>query len=125
MARAGRACARATALALVLALAWTLPASAQTGSGLYEPFPEPAARSQAQDYLEQLLLRPVSAKELEDGRFLGGLPEAPPAARRASERAGAGPSNVTWLLLPAAVVGAAMLLAGAALSASARRSVPQ
>lgn len=115
MARAGRVSAQTTALAFVLALACALPASAQTGSGLYEPFPEPAARSQAQDYLEEILLRPVSVQELDDGRFIGALTAARPTARPASERAGMAGARVTLLDLPAAILLAAIVLAVAAM----------
>lgn len=123
MTRAGKAWARATALAFLLALTCAPPASAQTGSGLYEPFPEPAARSQAQDYLQQLLLRPVAARELDNGRFLSWPPTAPRATRAATLRAGAaGAGDISWLDLPATVLLASMLLAATALSISARSS---
>lgn len=123
MTRAGKAWSRATALAFLLALTCAPPASAQTGSGLYEPFPEPAARSQAQDYLQELLLRPVSAEELDNGSFLSLPPTAPRPKRTAGERAGAaGAGNISWLDLPATVLLASILLAATALSISARSS---
>lgn len=106
-------------LAVVAALAATLacaaPASAQDGGGLYEPFPEPAARERALRFAARLGVAATEA-DLRRGRFLPGstraalaLAPAPPAGP--SARAGEGTAlGGGWGLAAAA----GLLVAGAA-----------
>jgi hypothetical protein len=72
MRRAARGLALPAGVALVLALAPT--ASAQTGNGLYEPFPKAAVEKRAKRFVERLQLGEevrFSDAELERGTFVG------------------------------------------------------
>ena len=88
------------ALLVVLVYAVCAPSAwAQGGSGLYEPFPEPASAQRAQDYVEQLGVS-VSVPQLRQGRFVGDARQQPTAApAQASDRAQAGAAGA-WLPLP-------------------------
>jgi hypothetical protein len=74
-----------TLLVVLLAAGAPAPAWGQSGNGLYEPFPAPAAPSQARAYLAQLGVE-AGDRQLRHGVVRGGLPAG--AARAASGRAG-------------------------------------
>ena len=106
----------ATAM-IVLALAPA--ASAQSGNGLYEPFPKAAVEKRAKRFVDRLRFgEPLlfSQKQLERGVFVG--PAAPGAARgQASARAGVGGGKsavplAAQILLIALAIAALPLLAG-------------
>jgi hypothetical protein len=117
MRRAARGLALLAGAALVLAFAPT--ASAQSGNGLYEPFPKAAVEKRAKRFVERLRLGEeirFSHAELERGTFVG--PQAGTAhVGGASARAGvdSGDSDVPvvlQVLLIALAIAALPLLAG-------------
>jgi hypothetical protein len=117
MRRAARGLALLAGAALVLAIAPT--ASAQSGNGLYEPFPKAAVEKRAKRFVERLRLGEeirFSYAELERGTFVG--PRAASVrAGGASARAGvdSGDSDVPvvlQVLLIALAIAALPLLAG-------------
>ena len=118
MGRAARPLAVVITAALLLALAPAV--SAQTGNGLYEPFPKAAVEKRAKRFVERLRFgEPVrfSDAQLERGVFVG--PEAGRGATlgQASARAGTdgGGSDVplvAQVLLIALAIAALPLLAG-------------
>jgi hypothetical protein len=117
MRRAARGLALLAGGALLLALAPT--ASAQSGNGLYEPFPKAAVEKRAKRFVERLRLGEeirFSHAELERGTFVG-----PHASRvrggGASARAGVEGAEssvpvVLQVLLIALAIAALPLLAG-------------
>ena len=117
MGRAARPLAALVTAALVLALA---PAVfAQSGNGLYEPFPKAAVEKRAKRFVDRLRFgEPLrfSQKQLERGVFVG--PAAPSAPRgQASARAGVGQGKsdvplAAQILLIALAIAALPLLAG-------------
>lgn len=124
---AGRCAALAVALACVLPGA---PALAQSGNGLYEPFPEAAVKKRAERYVERLSDRTPgggrapTAEQLAAGVFVRARPGDPAPASPAPQsgpgaattRAGAGGTGAD-LALPVQLlmVAAALLLPAAAL----------
>jgi hypothetical protein len=116
MPRAARRLAVLSGAALVLALAPT--ASAQSGNGLYEPFPKAAVEKRAQRFVERLRLGEetrFSNTDLERGVFVD--PGARRARGAASARAGVdgGDSGVpvaAQIVLIALAIAALPLLAG-------------
>ena len=117
MRRAARGLALLAGAALVLAIAPT--ASAQSGNGLYEPFPKAAVEKRAKRFVERLRLGEeirFSHAELERGTFVGPRAASVPAGA-ASARAGvdSGDSDVPvvlQVLLIALAIAALPLLAG-------------
>ena len=117
MGRAARPLAALVTAALVLALA---PAVfAQSGNGLYEPFPKAAVETRAKRFVDRLRFgEPLrfSKTQLERGVFVG--PAAQGAARgQASVRAGVGEGKsdvplAAQILLIALAIAALPLLAG-------------
>jgi hypothetical protein len=118
MRRAARGLALLAGAALVLAFAPT--ASAQSGNGLYEPFPKAAVEKRAKRFVERLRLGEeirFSHAELERGTFVGSQTGAVRTAGGASARAGvdSGDSDVPvvlQVLLIALAIAALPLLAG-------------
>ena len=117
MRRAARGLALLAGAALVLAIAPT--ASAQSGNGLYEPFPKAAVEKRAKRFVERLRLGEevrFSNAELDSGTFVG--PRAGSVrAGGASARAGVheddtGVPVVLQILLIALAIAALPLLAG-------------
>jgi hypothetical protein len=112
------------ALAALVAVALLAPAApAQNGNGLYEPFPQGAAKKRAKRFVSRLPTRVrFSDKDLARGVFLAdrALPrtEAAPAASRAGVDKRSGGSSGTALQL--ALV--ALPVAGACALARRRRS---
>ncbi len=108
---------------LAITALYAAPASAQDGNGLYEPFPDPIVRSTAQAYVEEAVGKPVRPSDLNQGRFLEGLPASSMSGGRAAERAGIDDRSDGLLTWPGAiallVVG---FLAGTAGRGSLRRS---
>jgi hypothetical protein len=115
--------------ALVLAsAAWSPQALAQSGNGLYEPFPEAAVKERAQRYVERLgdrtpgSRRPFSDAELERGVFVdpdrSGVaePALRPGAGGASARSGAAGEDGLALPVQLLLLGAALLLPTVALT---------
>jgi hypothetical protein len=102
------------------------PASAQDGAGLYEPFPEPAGPEVSRDYVGELpapgrtLAAELTADQLERGVRVSGedLPAgfALPATTAPGTGERAAPGDA--LGGPAGWIGAAALVAVAALAAS-------
>jgi hypothetical protein len=74
--------------------------SAQGGNGLYEPFPQSRAASQAQDFAVRLGV-PATAKDLSSGVFVGSSlpPTAAVAASGPSGRAGVSVSTTGLAVL--------------------------
>jgi hypothetical protein len=91
-----RRCAAACLAAIVLGCAGLAPsAPAQSGNGLYEPFPEAAVKKRAQRYVERLgdrtpgAGRRFSDAQLARGVFVSGGQQLAPAKRgEATARAG-------------------------------------
>ena len=120
MRRAARGLALLAGAALVLAIAPT--ASAQSGNGLYEPFPKAAVEKRAKRFVERLRLGEkvrFSKDELNRGVFVG--PQDRTTSRGgASARAGvdgahgsgSGVPVVVQILLVALAIAALPLLAG-------------
>jgi hypothetical protein len=118
MARAARPLAVLAAAALVLALAPAV--SAQSGNGLYEPFPKAAVEKRAQRFVDGLRFgEPIrfSDAQLERGLFVGA--QAPRSVSRgeASARSGVrdGDGDVplaAQIVLIALAIAALPLLAG-------------
>ena len=117
MPRAARRLAVLAGAALVLALAPA--ASAQSGNGLYEPFPKAAVEERAQRFVERLRLGKetrFSNADLERGVFVD--PSAGSGrGREASARAGVGGGDsgvpvVAQIVLIALAIAALPLLAG-------------
>jgi hypothetical protein len=126
-----RSAAAVTAVAAIVALPQAPPAAAQTGNGLYEPFPKAAVRERAKRFVRQLPNPPVGERgrladsELARGVFVrprevglvGAAPLSPrPAPGPASVRAGTeGRSTATigtgvgLLLVIAAAAGGPLL----------------
>jgi hypothetical protein len=109
---------------VALFLAFTGPAAAQDGGGLYEPFPQPAGPSVSRDFIEELrppgprLASALSPDELERGRRVPGSGLAATPAPQPSGRAEPGSFSTAalgWL-------GVAALLAVAV--AATRRLTP-
>jgi len=109
--QAVRTPARATvAVALMAIMAiCAAPASAQNGNGLYEPFPDPVVRSNAQAYVEEAVGKAVPTSDLNDGRFLRGLPASTTSGGRAARGAGIDDGSDGLLTWPGAI---ALLLVG-------------
>ena len=114
---AARGLALLASAALVLALAPA--ASAQSGNGLYEPFPKAAVEKRAKRFVERLRLGEevrFSSAELDRGTFVG--PNAATAGEgHASARAGVDDSGadvpvVVQVLLIALAIAALPLLVG-------------
>jgi hypothetical protein len=122
----GRA-ARGTVVLAAAMLALAPVAGAQSGNGLYEPFPKAAVEKRAKRFVERLPLAEsvtFSDSQLQEGAFVDpravsldeGLGQVPPAA--ASARAGAGGERgsgvpaVVQVLLVVLAVAALPLLAG-------------
>ncbi len=103
--------------ALVLAIA--PPVSAQSGNGLYEPFPKAAVEKRAKRFVDRLRFgEPLrfSQKQLERGVFVGPAAQRPPRGD-ASARAGVGQGKsdvplAAQILLIALAIAALPLLAG-------------
>jgi hypothetical protein len=118
MARAARPLAVLASAALVLALAPAV--SAQSGNGLYEPFPKAAVEKRAQRFVERLRFgEPIrfSDAQLERGVFVGAQAAQGSARGEASARAGVrqGESDVplaAQIVLIALAIAALPLLAG-------------
>jgi hypothetical protein len=118
MARAARPLAAVTTAALLLALAPAV--SAQTGNGLYEPFPKAAVEKRAKRFVERLRFgEPMrfSDAQLERGVFVGAAAAGGATRGGASARAGIedGGSDVplaAQVLLIALAIAALPLLAG-------------
>jgi hypothetical protein len=117
MRRAARGLALLAGAALLLAFAPT--AWAQSGNGLYEPFPKAAVEKRAKRFVERLRLGEevrFSDAELERGTFVG--PQAPAVrAGGASARAGVDSSDsgvpvILQMLLIGLAIAALPLLAG-------------
>ena len=117
MRRAATGLALLAGVALVLACAPT--ASAQSGNGLYEPFPKAAVEKRAKRFVERLRLGEevrFSNGELERGAFVGPSVAAV-SGGGASERAGVdsgdgGVPVILQILLIALAIAALPLLAG-------------
>ena len=89
---------------IVVAVAFTAPAAAAPGNGLYEPFPTPTAHS-TDHYYAKLGLR-LTAAEVRRGAFGRGLRAVPPSAPSVRAGVGAGTPGLPLLLLAfAAAVG--------------------
>jgi hypothetical protein len=119
MARAARPLFALATAALVLALAPA--ASAQSGNGLYEPFPKAAVDKRAKRFVDRLRFgEPLrfSDTQLKRGVFVGGAEAAQSATRgHASARAGVGQGQsdvplAAQILLIALAIAALPLLAG-------------
>ena len=117
MGRAARPLAALVTAALVLALA---PAVfAQSGNGLYEPFPKAAVEKRAKRFVDRLRFgEPLrfTQKQLERGVFVGPAATGP-ARSDASARAGVGQGKsdvplAAQILLIALAIAALPLLAG-------------
>ena len=125
-ATASRHVAWALAAMLVAFPIAPLPARAQSGNGLYEPFPEAAVKERARRYVERLGDRtPTPGKRYSDsdlaaGVFVQGGHPLNVSPGPASMRAGGGGDDVAT---PLQIVLVALLLAGvtAALLAWRRR----
>jgi hypothetical protein len=114
---------RISLASLAACAALAVPAHADTGNGLYEPFPSPTSDVVAQDFVAGLpggiAFTDPSGLDLERGVLVGKPAVAAYAVgRTAGERGGAGDSGFApsfgWplaLVLLAAVLGAAGLLA--------------
>jgi hypothetical protein len=109
--------ARATVAAGLIIAVCAAPAGAQAGNGLYEPFPGPAVRSRAEAYLEESLGRAPRPRDLEDGRFLAGLPVSATSAGQAARRSGERDGSEGLLTWPGAL---ALLFVGALAGAVGR-----
>lgn len=94
------------------------PAGAQAGNGLYEPFPDPAVRSRAEAYVEEALGGAARPRDLEDGRFLRGLPASATSAGQAATRSGADDGSKGLLTWPGVL---ALLLVGSLAGTVGRR----
>ena len=117
MRRAARGLALLAGAALVLAFAPT--ASAQSGNGLYEPFPKAAVEKRAKRFVERLRLGEevrFSDGELERGTFVdpkaGALRGDAASARAGVESGDSGVPVVLQVLLIALAIAALPLLAG-------------
>jgi len=117
MSRAARRLAVLAGAALVLALAPA--ASAQSGNGLYEPFPKAAVEKRAQRFVERLRLGEAtrfSKADLERGVFVdpsaGGARGGQPSARAGVEGGDAGVPVAAQVVLIALAIAALPLLAG-------------
>jgi hypothetical protein len=105
--------------ALFIVLAAT-PAQAQSGGGLYEPFPAPAPRSEVRRFIAALpgldarFANRISNHDLSHGRFLGALRGQAAGAGAATARAETG-SDALGALAGTAIValalGAGLMLA--------------
>lgn len=114
--------ARATVAAVLILAVCAASASAQTGNGLYEPFPDPTVRSRARTYVEDALGTAARPGDLDNGRFLRGLTSTTTAGQ-ASRRSGTGDGFSGLLTWPGAVALLAVgSLAGAVGRGSFRRS---
>ena len=115
---AARPLAALVAAALVLALAPAV--SAQSGNGLYEPFPKAAVEKRAKRFVDRLRFsEPVrfSDAQLERGLFVGAGAAQSGARGEASARAGVGDGEAgvplaAQILLIALAIAALPLLAG-------------
>ncbi len=115
-----------SALALaVLSIALTAaPAQAQTGGGLYEPFPTPAPESQVKRYIARLpgssarSAEQTSDRDLREGKFLGRSLPASAGAGQATSRAESG-ADVAGALAGLAVIA---LVIGSALAITRRHT---
>jgi hypothetical protein len=104
--------------ALVLALAPAV--SAQSGNGLYEPFPKAAVEKRAKRFVDRLRFgEPLrfSDKQLERGMFVGAAAAQSATRGEASARAGVGQGEsdvplAAQILLIALAIAALPLLAG-------------
>jgi len=117
MRRAARGLALLAGAALVLAFAPT--ASAQSGNGLYEPFPKAAVEKRAKRFVERLRLGEevrFSDAELERGTFVDPKARAlrgdGASARAGVESGDSGVPVVLQVLLIALAIAALPLLAG-------------
>jgi hypothetical protein len=117
MRRAARLVSVLAAAALVLAL---VPgASAQSGNGLYEPFPKAAVEKRAKRFVERLRLGEatrVSSDDLERGVFLdpraGRADSGQASARAGAEGSDGGVPVALQVVLIALAIAALPLLAG-------------
>jgi hypothetical protein len=114
---AARGLALLVSAALVPALAPV--ASAQSGNGLYEPFPKAAVEKRAKRFVERLRLGEevrFSNAELDRGTFVGpraaGLHEGQASARAGVDNGDTGVPVVLQILLIALAIAALPLLAG-------------
>jgi hypothetical protein len=114
---AARGLALLAGAALVLAIAPV--ASAQSGNGLYEPFPKAAVEKRAKRFVERLRLGEevrFSSAELDRGTFVDPKAAGPvggeASARAGVEDADAGVPVVLQILLIALAIAALPLLAG-------------
>jgi hypothetical protein len=118
MARAARPLAVLSTVVLVLALAPAV--SAQSGNGLYEPFPKAAVEKRAKRFVHRLRFgEPLrfSQAQLERGVFVGRDAARSPARGDASARAGVGQGEsdvplAAQILLIGLAIAALPLLAG-------------
>jgi hypothetical protein len=114
---AARGLALLASTALVLAMAPA--ASAQSGNGLYEPFPKAAVEKRAKRFVERLRLGEevrFSEAELDHGMFVdpkaGSAGGGQASARAGVDDADAGVPVVLQILLIALAIAALPLLAG-------------
>ena len=118
MGRAARPIAALVTAALVLALAPAV--SAQSGNGLYEPFPKAAVEKRAKRFVDRLRFgEPLrfSDTQLEQGVFVGTDAAGGATRGQASDRAGVGEGEsdvplAAQILLIALAISALQLLAG-------------
>ncbi|HEY1359421.1 MAG TPA: hypothetical protein VGF21_14055 [Thermoleophilaceae bacterium] len=107
------------ATVLVASGALAVPAAAQNGGGLYEPFPEPAPESQVRAFIGGIpaggrgLQFKLTDRQLDSGTFVGGRGLRPAGRHAASSRAGVGADADLLQGWPIA------LIAGLAVAASA------
>jgi hypothetical protein len=92
---------------VVACLLLAAPAGAQSGNGLYEPFPSAAPRERAERFVERLDARPVSDEEFERGTFTGaGLEPASAGAASARAEATTGASSAALWAVALAILAA-------------------